>query len=141
MRFDVDKLAAVVRDACPEAVFAMLHGSAKDGVVREGGDIDIALYLEGPATVEVLTRVIATVEDFAPGVRCDCGVLNKADCVYRFEALKGRMLFRRDEDKYAEFFSRTCREYEYQMADYERQRRYRLEYHADHATAPGRKSS
>ena len=141
MRFDVDTLAAVVRDACPEAVFAFLHGSARDGVVRDGGDIDIALYLDGPATLEVLSRVIAAAEGFVPGVRCDCGVLNNADCVYRFEALKGRLLFRRDDDTYAEFFSLTCREYEDQMADYERQRRYRLEYRADHATGPGRKSS
>ncbi|MBE0536456.1 MAG: nucleotidyltransferase domain-containing protein [Phycisphaerae bacterium] len=141
MRFDVDKLTTAVRQACPEAVFAFLHGSARDGDIREGGDIDIALYLEGPTTLEILGRVIRAVEELAPGVRCDCGVLNRADCVYRFEALKGRMLFCRDEEKYAGFFSLTCREYEYQMADYERQHRYRLEYHCGEQTASERNLS
>jgi hypothetical protein len=47
--------------------------------------------------------------------------------VYRFEALKGRLLFARDRDFLAEFHSLTCREYETQMIHYARQRRYRLE--------------
>lgn len=128
MTFDVEKLAAAVENACPEAVFALLHGSARDGVIREGGDIDIAVYLDAAATLDILDRVILAVEALAPDARCDCGVLNRADCIYRFEALKGKMLFCRDEDKYAEFFSLTCREYEYQMANYERQRQYRLSY-------------
>ena len=57
----------------------------------------------------------------------DIGILNGAEPIYRFEALKGRLLFCRDEERYLDFFSLTCREYESQIADYERQRRYRLE--------------
>ena len=36
-------------------------------------------------------------------------------------------LFARNAEQYAAFFSLTCREYESQMIDYEKQRRYRRE--------------
>jgi thiamine monophosphate kinase len=62
-----------------------------------------------------------------PEVRCDAGILNSAEPVYRFEALKGRLLFVHDRVGYAAFYSLTCREYESQMASYERQRLYRQE--------------
>ena len=60
-----------------------------------------------------------------PDVRCDIGILNSAEPIYRFEALKGRLLFARDQERYVTFFSKTCREYESQMFDYERQLKYR----------------
>ena len=125
--FDPDKLARAVEQACPEVCFAMLHGSASHGQVREDGDIDIALYVVGKPSLDILERVWAAAESVAPGVPCDAGFLNDAEPVYRFEALKGKRLFCRDMETYAGFFSLTCREYEDQMADYERQRRYRLE--------------
>ena len=61
----------------------------------------------------------------APGAYCDIGFLNHAEPVYRFEALRGRLLFTRNVETYLRFFSLTCREYESQLADYERQYRYR----------------
>ncbi len=128
MKFDADKLGQMIEAGCPEVCFALLHGSAKEGDVRPGGDIDIALYMGGRATLETFGQVIEIVSELVPGVKCDPGVLNGAEPVYRFEALKGRLLFCRDQERYLGFFSLTCREYESQMADYQRQHKYRLEY-------------
>ena len=109
---------------------AFLFGSAKDGVVKVGSDVDVALLLEQNVDCEVRSLVYKTVFEFidecAPGAMADIGFLNGVEPVYRFEALKGRLLFARDMDEYAAYYSITCREYESQMADYERQLNYRL---------------
>ena len=126
MRFDVNKLATLLKDKCPQICLALLHGSAKDGQVKEGSDIDLALLIDGKPTLQLYADVSEWVEAVAPGVQCDIGILNNAEPVYRFEALKGRLLFFRDEEQYLRFFSLTCREYESQVADYQRQQRYRL---------------
>jgi hypothetical protein len=44
--------------------------------------------------------------------------LNSAEPVYRFEALKGRLLFTRDHDFYIKFFSIASREYESLFASF-----------------------
>jgi len=125
MTFDIDKLADSLEKACPQAVFALLHGSAKNGFVREGADVDIAVYIEGKPDFEFYRRAYAAVSSVAAGAEPDVGILNRAEPVYRFEALKGRLLFSRDMEKYLDFFSLTCRLYEGQMADYQRQWEYR----------------
>jgi predicted nucleotidyltransferase len=127
MTFDPEQLAQQLRENCPRIGFAFLHGSAKEGTVRPGGDIDVAVYFDGKPTWDDYEAILRQVEPLAPEVRWDLGMLNSADPVYRFEALKGRLLFARDMESYLRFFSLTCREYESQMASYERQRQYRLE--------------
>ena len=44
MNFDVNKLSAAIEKDCPEIIFAFLHGFAKDGFVKKGSDIDVALF-------------------------------------------------------------------------------------------------
>jgi predicted nucleotidyltransferase len=127
MKFDIDTLSKAIQKTCPKVSFALLHGSAKDGEVKEGSDIDIALYIDGKPTFEILRAAMDAVYEIGPQARPDVGILNNAEPVYRFEALKGKLLFSHDMAKYAEFFSLTCREYECQIADYQRQRQYRLE--------------
>jgi len=87
----------------------------------------MAFYLREKPTFDFYSNVEEIAGDFFPTVRCDTGILNSAEPVYRFEALKGRLLFARDQERYASFFSQACREYESQMFDYERQRCYRRE--------------
>lgn len=127
--FRTDLLATHLEQRLPEAIFGLLMGSAAGGFVAPGSDLDLAFFLRTlPAELAFYERVEVAVADLLPAtVRCDIGILNRAEPVYRFEALKGRLLFVRDRDTYATFFSRTCREYESQMASYERQRVYRLE--------------
>jgi predicted nucleotidyltransferase len=125
--FDAKRLGETLRERCPTVAFALLHGSASSGVVRAGSDVDVAVYLSRPVSVQLLLEVMAAVAQVVPEAECDVGVLNDADPVFRFEALRGQLLFSRDLEQYLDFYSLTCREYESQMADYERQRRYRLD--------------
>ena len=131
--FDVDKLARALERSCPEVIFALLPGSSKDGVASVGSDIDIALYVDGEPTYKLYGRVIDIVEQVAPGVHCDVGRLNQAEPVYRYESLKGRLLFARDMETYYRFYSLTCREYEDQLFHYEKQHRYRLDRNREEA--------
>ncbi|MBN1942449.1 MAG: hypothetical protein JW849_04055 [Phycisphaerae bacterium] len=126
MQFDVEQLAAALKIACPEARFALLHGSAKDGQIGPDSDIDVALFIEGTASLELYRRAQEAVHAVVAEAEADIGILNHAEPVYRFEALKGRLLFCRDQEAYLSFFTRTCREYEEQIADYQRQWTYRL---------------
>jgi hypothetical protein len=72
---------------------------------------------------------MSVVERMAGGIEAVPGVLNDAGVVYRFEALRGRLLFVRpgSEDQYAEFYSLTCREYEEYLATLMRHARYLAE--------------
>ena len=126
MKFDPEKLSNALQASCTEVLFALLHGSAKDGQVNPGSDIDIALYIDGKATLKLYMNAADAVRQICPDAESDIGILNNAEPIYRFEALKGNLLFNKDMETYLDFFSLTCREYESQMADYQRQRRYRL---------------
>ncbi len=129
--FDRHELGRRLAERLPEAIFCLLHGSAKDGVVRPGSDLDVAFYLKGPPTMAFFDIVEEVVARTAPGARVDVGVLNRAEPVHAFESLGGDLLFCRDMDAYAAFFSLSCRRYEDAMASYRRQYRYRKE--ANHA--------
>jgi predicted nucleotidyltransferase len=131
VRFDPEALAVALKQNLPEADFCFLMGSAVTGTVKAYSDLDLAFFLNTKPAYGFYGKVMDVVRGVVPDVRCDIGILNSAEPVYRFEALKGRLLFARDQERYVTFFSRTCREYESQMFDYERQRRYRRE--ASHA--------
>ncbi len=127
--FNPASLARALEEACPEAIFAFLLSSSKDGHVSVGSDVDLALFMNGKMSLDLLDRVQTVVERFLPGVHCDIGSLRPAEPVYRFEALKGRLLFTRDREAYLRFFSLTSREYETQLYDYDRQHAYRMKNH------------
>ncbi len=126
INFSVEALAAAVKEASADVVFAYLLGSAKAGVVKAYSDLDIAVYLSGDARWELYEEAQDAVRRVVGDVRCDLGILNRAEPVYRYDALTGRLLFTRDEETWLRFYSVTCREYEHQLFDYEKQRRYRL---------------
>ena len=130
--FYIRQVSDCLKEKLPEVSFALLMGSAQGGIVKAHSDFDLALYLEkGKPTLELYSEVSEALENLLPNVRVDIGFLNTAEPVYRFEALKGTLLFARDKELYSRFFSLTCREYESQMASYERQIKYRKE--AQHA--------
>jgi predicted nucleotidyltransferase len=148
--FDVDSLATRLQAELPQVVFAYLHGSAaSSAVVAAHSDLDIAIFVEpaiwnapsgapggadAPATASPWGAIHDTVyrvaESIVPGVRCDLGILNGTEPVFRFEVLKGRLLFCRDQEQWLRFYSIASREYESQLFHYEKQRRYRLEANA-----------
>ena len=107
---------------------AIVFGSARDGVVRPGSDLDIAVRL-APSDMLIADRILDIVGRIEEtlSVTCDLTVLNKAGPVLRYEALKGRVLFVRPgcEDDFSEFYVKTCAEYEDLMAWRTRQLAYR----------------
>ncbi len=126
--FSVDRLAAEMEEKLPEVVFAYLLGSAAEaGIIAPYSDLDIAVYVSGKPDFELYTRLQDICDAVVGSVRCDAGILNNAEPVYGFEALKGKLLFVRDREAWLTFYSRTCREYESRMFHYEKQRQYRLE--------------
>ena len=124
---DLERLAAVL-GAIESIEYAIVFGSARDGIVRAGSDLDVAVSLahDEAQNIDRLLDIVGKVED-ACGVTCDLTVLNTAGPVLRHEALKGRILFvRRDrESAFCEFYVRTCAECEDLMAWRARQLAYR----------------
>jgi len=124
---DLQRLATIL-DGIESIDFALVFGSARDGVVHARSDLDLAVFLthaEAQSTDRLL-EIVAKVEE-PLGVTCDLTVLNTAGTVLRHETLKGRVLFIRPgrEDDYAEFYARTCAEYEDLMVWRARQLAYR----------------
>lgn len=125
--FDPEQLARTLEERVPEIIFAYLLGSAADGTVNPHSDLDLAVYLDRKPSLTLYTAIEEICSEIVGPVRCDIGIVNNAEPVFRFESLKGKLLFTRDRERWLTFYSRACREYEHQLFDYERQRRYRLE--------------
>jgi hypothetical protein len=97
----------------PEVLFALLHGSFPQGGPFR--DLDVALYLD-PAIVHresfrdyELERGVLWTD--AVGVPVDIRLLNDAPVGFRYHALKGMVLFVRDEECLDEFRARTWDDY------------------------------
>lgn len=128
LSFDINKLGQELERMLPEVEFAILMGSAQRGIVKAHSDLDLAFYLRTKASLEFYAKVEKVVENVVDGnIRADIGTLNGADPVYCLEALKGKLLFCRSQEKWFDFYSLTCRLYESQMVSYRRQHRYRME--------------
>ena len=115
MNLNIEKLSDKLK-SFPYIKFAYLFGSAKDGIILPGSDVDLALYYCNPDTVnfDKMAEILKVTDNLVPGIKCDICNLNNASETLRFEALKGTRLFVRDEymEELEEFYSRTCREYE-----------------------------
>jgi predicted nucleotidyltransferase len=113
-KFDIQLIAKTIEAHFPDIPFAYLFGSAQNGVVKPGSDIDIAVYYKGADfhdRVMVETEVEKVV---GRNIQIDIVMLHNADPILAFEALKGKLLFVRDEcmNEYADFYVRTWRDYE-----------------------------
>ncbi len=95
-------------------VCALAFGSARNGLVRPGGDLDLAvLFREPPPPGDPWLDYYLRVCDMVPEVeKIDLVCLNSAATILAFEALSGRMICRNDAEATAAFTSQTCREYE-----------------------------
>lgn len=110
--------------AAPRVVAATVFGSAQDGWVQSGSDLDVAVLFDRPPAADEFLRFYADLCDQLPGVeKVDLVVLNQAEPILAFEALRGRFLCKNDPEQAAAFFSLVCREYEDVMAMVADQRR------------------
>ena len=100
----------------PNVVAAWVFGSAQEGRVRPGGDVDIGILYDRLPTLVERFDLLARLERVLAFAEIDLVPLNEANVVLRFEAASGRSLFCRDLTQRAEFVSLTAREYEMAMA-------------------------
>ena len=106
-----------ILSANKDVAFAYIFGSATGGMnVRQGSDLDLAVYFYRNPDVDQVYRFIKGIEDRIGENVIDLVVLNGCeDFVFRNEVLKGVLVFCRDVDLHASFFSWTLRMYEDQM--------------------------
>ncbi len=91
-------------------------GSAQDGHISEGGDLDIGILFESPPSLDELAELRSDLQQALRFDEIDLVALNRANPLLRFEALSGRLIFCRDLVSRADFASLTAREYEDEMA-------------------------
>lgn len=113
---DMDALKDAV-SGYPNVILAALFGSARDGLVRQGSDVDLGVLLAPPLSAEGFLEFASEL-----GARLrhlpflDVVDLNHADSILAFEALQGRKILVRDPDAVAAFASLAARQYENDMA-------------------------
>ena len=124
-KFDIDLLKNNLKKI-NEIDFAFLFGSAQDGVLKTGSDIDIAVYLNKKLDLGLLSKISGIVEDSTSG-ECDLTVLNNSSAFLAMEAIKGNLLFLKEEkkDEYIEFYVYTSRKYEDELFEMELNLKYR----------------
>lgn len=122
-----------VWETTPEIVAAWAFGSARDGEVGDGNDVDIGVLMARPPTFDEQLYLLGRLQDALGLDEIDLVILNEAHAILRFEAVSGRRLFMRDLPAVAEFISLTAREYEDAMALIERGLRWRAELEAARA--------
>ncbi len=124
----IQQLTSDLKSKFPEISFAYLFGSASDKDIDQPSDIDMAVYLnwKSPST-KLIADIIGTTEQIFPGLKCDLTILNNAGCLIAMEALKGKILFIREEARpiHADFYSYTCRTFEDETAWMKKQLQYR----------------
>ncbi len=115
MKLDMAALTAALA-ADRRVVLAVIFGSARDGTVRKGSDVDIGVllspeltHLEFYAFYNEMAARLSAIPDL------DLIDLNHAGAVLAFEALCGRRILVRDNDMAAAFSSQVARQYEDDM--------------------------
>jgi predicted nucleotidyltransferase len=108
--------AKQVFENTPQVIAAWAFGSAKDGEIRPGGDLDIAVLFEENPNLDERLELLIQLQQAFDFEDVDLVVLNSASPITRFEAVSGRLLYSRDASRRAEFVSLTAREYEDEMA-------------------------
>lgn len=97
--------------------FAYIFGSCSGRAeIKDGSDLDIAIYFYQKPDLDSLYKIICDLEEVTGEGILDLIILN--DCenfILRNEILKGDMIFCREPDLHAGFFSWTLRMYEDQV--------------------------
>ncbi len=114
MKISLESIGDAVR--VPGIVGGWLFGSARQGDIRVGGDVDIGVLFAVKPGLDALAECRARLQMALGFDDIDLVSLNDASPILRFEALCGTRIHCADEDRCAEFASLTAREYEDEMA-------------------------
>jgi predicted nucleotidyltransferase len=110
-----------VWEVTPAVIAAWAFGSAQHGELGEDSDVDIAVLMAEPPSIDEQLELLDRLQDALDVEEIDLVVLTDDTDVYlRFEAISGRPLFCRDLGRRAEFVSLTSREYEDEFAFWQR---------------------
>jgi predicted nucleotidyltransferase len=125
--FSIDELSTIIQNKSPDVYFAYLFGSAQNGVIPVEGDIDIAIYMneQKQTNWDTIANVIDIIETFLQfKAECDLTILNKSNIYLRYECLRGKCLFVKDQykDLYCNIVMKTY--YEIEEANYLREKYY-----------------
>ena len=99
-------------------VAAWVFGSAQEGIVRVGGDIDIGVLFGRKPSLDELIDLRICLQNALAYDDIDLVVLNDTSPILRFEAVSGRLVYVIDRVRCATFVSLTAREYEDEMAQW-----------------------
>ncbi len=115
MKLDLTHLGDLFAED-PRVVLAVLFGSSKDGMVRQGSDVDIGVLLS-PAlsSLDFFEFYVQMTARLLEVVALDLVDLNHANSILAFEALNGHRLYMRDPEAVAAFSSLVARQYESDM--------------------------
>jgi predicted nucleotidyltransferase len=112
--------AEKVWQAYPALIAVWSFGSAQDGRIAFGSDLDIALLFAESPKFETLCNIRADLQEVLELEDIDLMNLNTASVISAMEAISGTSLFCRDLGQRAEFASLTSRQYEDDMAQLRR---------------------
>ena len=110
------QLARQVFEHTGRVIAAWSFGSARDGEIRPGSDLDLAVLFDGSPSLDERVELLMQLQRALNFEDIDLVVLNGASPITRFEAVSGQLIFSRDPGSQAEFVSLTAREYEDELA-------------------------
>ena len=107
----------------PDIIAAYLFGSSKNGQVREGSDVDLAVLFNRKVDSLRLFDLYSKICDCLSDVTEDLDLisLNNADPILAFQAISGSCIYNNNPASTAKFFSLVCREYEDTIINIEKQ--------------------
>jgi predicted nucleotidyltransferase len=112
--------AKPVWEETPQLIAAWAFGSARSGRVSSGSDLDVAVWFDSLPSFDDQMVLLARLQAALQFEDIDLVVLNDANPILRFEAVCGQPLFCRDPGLCAGFASLTAREYEDELAFWQR---------------------
>lgn len=104
----------------PNVLAAYHFGSSRQGCIRAGADVDIGVLFYRAPSLDELATLREAVQSVLVFDDVDLVVLNNASPILRFEAISGRSVYTADPEARATFDSLTAREYEDEMAQWQR---------------------
>ena len=123
---DISAIASSIKANFPEIPFAHIFGSSASGIVKPGSDIDIAIWYNGSDPF-IKVKVLETLEPIVDNIRVDIVNICNTSPLLAHEALAGKVLFVRGEQKenYALFYSKIAAEYDDKIYWVQKQLQYR----------------